>query len=156
MPRMRGSSRTSPMPRPPRHRTRRRQCRMRRKSALALDLDCDTGGPSTMRFRSRVVTHTGTALVLALLGACSDEDAPDARVIPHFPDAHPVVTIDAPPPEIDAPPVTPDAPPPTFGATISIQEVAVLDNTATPIAALGTGGNINISFTQTNLPNEEF
>src|SRR5262245_59201668 len=103
-----------------------------------------------MRLSSRVVTHTGTALVLALLGACSEEEAPDARVIPRCPDSPPAVTIDAHPPMPDAPPT------PTFGATISVQEIALLDNNAAPITALGTGGNINISFTQTNLPNEEF
>jgi hypothetical protein len=99
-----------------------------------------------MRFRSRIVTQLGTigtALAVALLGACSSDDAPDARVATHFPDA--------PPPPIDAPPVAP-----TFGATISVQEVALLDDTATPNAAFGTGGNISISFTQTNLPNAEF
>jgi len=102
-----------------------------------------------MRFRSQVVTQIGTigmALAIALLGACESDDEPDARVIPHFPDAPPVA---------DAPPAPPDAAP-TFGATISVQEVAILDDNAAPIAAFGTGGNINISFTQTNLPNVEF
>jgi hypothetical protein len=99
-----------------------------------------------MRFRSRIVTQIGTigtVLAVALLGACSSDDAPDARVMSNFPDARPPSTADAAPPAAE------------FGATISVQEVALLDNTATPIADLGTGGNISISFTQTNLPNEE-
>ena len=43
------------------------------------------------------------ALAVAGLGGCSEEDAPDARIIPHFPDAPPPATPDAPPPMPDAP-----------------------------------------------------
>src|SRR5215475_4008515 len=96
-----------------------------------------------MRLSSRVVTHTGTALVLALLGACSEEEAPDARVIPRFPDSPPAVTIDAHPPMPDAPP--------TFAksGTVSVQDIQVLvTNGATVVVApAGHGGNVNISFT---------
>ena len=40
-------------------------------------------------------------LAVAGLGGCSSDDAPDARVMSHFPDAHPVFDS---PPAIDAVP----------------------------------------------------
>jgi hypothetical protein len=111
-----------------------------------------------MRLRSCGILKAsliGTALVAALLGGCKTDEGPDARVIIMFPDAPP--HFDA-PPTADSPPPSPDAPPaPTFGATILIQEIALLEkNGATVVpstVAPGTGGNILVSFTQTNAPN---